>query len=85
MSLDMAAVERQIVQLGRQRAELSGLSRRLAACRQDLEGAWPSRESEGLRRGLTALSERCGALEDQLAVLQREILWAAAELQAEED
>lgn len=84
MALDMAAVERQIARLGRERAELVSLSRRLSACREVLDAGWPSRESAVLRQGLTALSERCGRLEDHLTLLQRDILRAAAEIQAEE-
>ena len=84
MALDMAEVEGQVACLGRQRAELIDLSQRLSACRYVLDTGWPSRESAGLRQTLPVLSRRCSRLEERLAALQRDVLRAAAELQAEE-
>ena len=84
MALDMAEVEGQVACLGRRRAELTALPRRLSACRQVLDTGWPSRESAGLRQTLTVLSRRCIRLEERLAALQRDVLRAAVELQAEE-
>ena len=84
MALDMAEVEGQVACLGRQRAELIDLSRRLSACRQVLDTGWPSRESAGLPQTLTAPSKPSIRPEERLAAPQREVLRAAHQHQAEE-